>query len=94
MDAVSKLQIDFMDSSPETYTVEESWNVFKNVLTCIINKFVPQKIARGQPRPSWLTTDLVRQCRKKERCYVKAVKSGSASDWERFKVLQKELRGK
>ena len=91
VEAVSNLQTDFMDSSPQTCTVEENWNFFKDGLTCIINKLVPQKTARGRPRPSWLTTDLVRQCRKKERCYVKAVKSGSTSDWENFKALQKEV---
>ena len=93
VEAVFNLQTDLMDSSPQTCTVEENWNFFKDGLTCIINKLVPQKTARGRPRPSWLTTDLVHQCRKKERCYVKAVKSGSTSDWENFKALQKEQAG-
>ncbi|XP_072050283.1 uncharacterized protein [Amphiura filiformis] len=91
IESVSKLQTQFMRSSPKSKPIEENWNFFKDGLTNIINKTVPQKIAWGKPRPSWLSTDLVRQCRKKERSYVKAVKSGLPSDWDNFKTLQKKV---
>lgn len=94
VDAVAKLQSEFMQSSPLTRNVEENWNHFKNGLTNIINRTVPQKIARGRSRPSWLSTDLIRLCRKKERLYVKAIKSGSTSDWQIFKDLQKKVNHK
>jgi len=88
--AVAVLQSDFEKSSPLSKSVEENWIFFKDGLCRIIDQIVPQKIARGRSRPSWLSTDILRLCRRKERSYVKAVKSGLPEDWEKFQSLQKE----
>ncbi len=87
--AASELKDDFFHNNPEEKTVEYNWTFLRDGLNNIVQKFVPQKTIRGKIRPRWLTTDLLRLTRKKERFYVRAKKSGKQTDWEKFKAVRK-----
>ena len=81
----------FLNSNPESKTVEENWCDFKNSMHELINIHVPIKSVSGKPRVPWLTSKLQRLCRKKERYYGKAKKFGGQAKWDKYKQIKNEV---
>ena len=50
-----------------------------------IAQHVPQKLSSSRKNVPWITPKLRRMCRKKQRYYHRAKRSGSAEHWARFK---------
>ena len=91
-----KMSDDFLESHPETKTVENNWCSFRDSMSKLINDNVPTKMVSGQSRVPWLTSNLQRLCRKKEKTYSKAKRLGGESRWAKYRRtktnVNKQLR--
>ena len=81
----------FMNSQPDTKSVEENWCTFRESLTDLISKNVPTKMVSSSPQVPWLTSRLLKLCRKKEKSYSKAKKFGGADRWSKYKKIKAEV---
>ena len=86
---VAKLAKTFFDLHPEEKDTETNWTWFRDSLNDIVKKHIPHKLVKGRMRSPWFTTTLKRLCRKKEKSYIRAVKSHKDSDWQAFTRIRK-----
>ena len=77
-------------------SVNDIWNLFVTSLEDSVNKNIPTKTARKKDGCPWITTDLRRLTRRRDRAYKKKKKSGDKRDTASYKDLksktQRELR--
>ena len=81
---------DFFARDPATFSIEENWNWFKTSILSVVNDLVPHKRVSGSSAP-WFNSKMKRLCRKKEKAYIRAKKSNSAADWDRFCTIRKQV---
>ncbi len=75
-------------------TVEENWKQFKETIETCIDKNIPKiKIGKYHDVP-WMTTDIKRLIRKKQRLYNKSKKSKKPSHKKAFKDMRSLIRNK
>ena len=63
-------------------SIDENWNFFKSKLQQAIDRHVPKKQIKSKRKLSWITTQVKRMIRKRERLYKKARRSKRASHWQ------------
>ena len=78
-------------------SVNDRWNDFKNAMSVIITAdLVPSKISRKRPSNTWMTTDITRLLRRRQKAFSRARHTNKTTDWVRYKQLkttvQKEAR--
>ena len=77
-------------------STQELWDYFKKELEDSIDENIPQKTARIKDGNPWITRDIKRPIRKRDRLYKKQKKSGDPKHKKKYKELkrlvQKEIR--
>ena len=68
--------------------------MFKDTVTSLMDQHIPSKMSKANQSKSWITNDIRRKARKKQRMYNKAVHSQKSKDWEEYKLYQKDLQKK
>lgn len=74
-------------------TVEEIWNAFKSSLNSGISKYVPIKKLSSKRSLSWITQEIRRLIRKRDKLYQKQ-KSGTSKDKYHFKQVKHLVKKK
>jgi hypothetical protein len=77
----------------EDASANEIWNHFTSALEDSINRNIPYKTARKKDGCPWITTDIRRLIKRRDRAYRKKKKSGDKSDTLRYKELKSKTRG-
>ena len=82
----------FAQSDPSSRTVDENWNDFKTTLMSSVNKHIPRKTLSTRKDVPWMTPEIKRKIRKKQRLYNKQKKSGNAEDKHKFRELRRTVK--
>jgi len=69
-------------------SVEDSWSAFKTIMNGAMEKHIPQKTLSGRWDIPWMTRDIKKQIRLKQRLYKKAKNTRLHTDWAKFKAKQ------
>jgi ATP-dependent helicase YprA (DUF1998 family) len=72
--------------------VNEMWCVFKNHLEEIVKKHVPHKIAKTKESLPWITPDIRKLIRKRDRLYKQNKKSGNTTTAKKFKDIKRKVQ--
>ena len=72
-------------------SVDAKWIMFQERLTGIMYSCMPHKFTTTRYNLPWFNHSLRRQTRRKQRLYNREKKSGRQSDWNKFKVVRKQL---
>jgi hypothetical protein len=64
--------------------VDDQWKSIENHLTKMVKTHVPIKMSKARTDQPWLTTELKKRCRKKQRMYNR---------WKKLKSRNKPCRG-
>jgi hypothetical protein len=91
---MAAFQTSFFNNSPDQHTVQENWDLFKNEITNLMNKHIPSKMTKPTQSKPWITREIRRQSKKKQRLFNRAKSTQKASDWAAFKAYQKQLQKK
>jgi hypothetical protein len=75
-------------------TIEENWKQFKEAIETCIEKHIPKKKIGKHHDVPWMTTDIKRRIRKKQRLYNKSKKSKKPSHKKAFKDIRSLIRNK
>ena len=73
-------------------SIEENHKLIEDHLKDMLVKHVPSKLSRTRIDLPWLTPDLKRKCRRNQRLYNKAKKSGKDKHKKHYKTFQKATR--
>ena len=82
---------DHFEQSLKNESVETKWNVFQQRIRSIMDSCIPHKLTSSRHNLPWFNRSLRRQTRAKQKLYNKAKKSGSQSDWAKFRTARKQL---
>jgi hypothetical protein len=76
--------------------IDELWGVFKNGLEKSVSANVPHKTAKSKDNIPWITPEIRKHIRQRDRLYKRMKKSSDQNDRKKFRELrrnvQKELR--
>ncbi len=75
-------------------SVDQNWSNLRDQLHHLLDKYVPSKLKSTRQNLPWLTPELRRLTKKKQRMYNKARKSKKAADWDLYKRFKKHLQNK
>ena len=92
-----------IEESKDTKTVNELWLMFKEAVTSAVKKFVPSKICKKRERLPYMTSEIVKLIRRRDRTYKKRQKArrnfdrssaGYQNADKKLKLLKKEIQTK
>ena len=89
---LSEAEETFFQNSPAENTVTENWLFLKDCIQTTIKKNIPHKTIKGKQTPPWITRDIRREMKRKQRAYNKARKSNNERDWANFRKRRKGLQ--
>ena len=69
--------------------IDDVWTCFKTTLLLKVENFVPSKMKGGRSKIPWLTKDIKRVLRKKQRLYKQAKNTNS---WSNYRHFQRECK--
>ena len=75
----------FFASAPQNFTVEDNWSRFKVTLTKAMAYYIPQRRSSMRYKLPWITSEIKRQMRKKDRLHKKALRYQNQDHWVEFK---------
>lgn len=73
----------------DTRTVQENWNLFKNKVHELTDKYIPLRTINSNPEAPWYNKQLNRLSNRKKRCYRLAKKSPSDYRWNAYTTANK-----
>ncbi|XP_072046406.1 uncharacterized protein [Amphiura filiformis] len=89
---ISNELIDRIDCDGLEVDVNGLWNEFKVNLSSAVDKHVPAKMVRKRQSTPWISHNLKRLHKRKQRAYNRAKKTGTQEDWEKFRQLRKQIK--
>lgn len=71
------------------HSVDENWELFKNKMQQLVNKYIPTVTITERPTSPWYDNTLNRLSNKKKRQFRSAKKSKSNHAWEKYRDTEK-----
>ena len=72
-------------------TVEEAWALHKNTVSELVSSFVPLRNYKPVDRPPWMTSELLREIRRKRHLWKKYKTSPTQANHQNYKEVEKLL---
>ena len=81
-----------MTRQPNNHTVEENGTFIETHLLSLIETHIPTKMSKSKQTYPWITPEIKKLQRKRDRYYVKAIKSKSPDHWRSFQPIRKQCK--
>ena len=88
---ISKLTDEYFDSDPNSQDVNTNWTFFRDNLTTLMNNTIPHCTTKAKTHLPWISRELIRMQRRRNKSHKKAKQTGLNKHWEQFRELR-ELR--
>ena len=72
--------------------VEQNWNFIHESILQIVKDHIPAKQISTSSRLPWMTSQLKRLIKRKQRLYKRAKRFKRPSDWKAYKDMQSQVR--
>ena len=82
-------QHSFFNCDPLSHTVQKNWDILNSEIKALVNKHIPTKMTCSKHINPWITKEIRRMCRKKQRLYNKAQASENNEDRKSYKNFKK-----
>ncbi|MBA1446886.1 MAG: endonuclease/exonuclease/phosphatase family protein [Gammaproteobacteria bacterium] len=89
-DDIKQLTTTYFDTNPNSRDINTNWNFFRNNLTSLVNNNIPSRNTKAKNHLPWITREIIRMQRKRNKSHKKAKQTGRNNDWERFRQLRKQ----
>lgn len=80
--------------SHQSNSVDQNWTSIKKHLLDMLDKHIPSKYKSSRHNLPWLTNEIKRMIRRKQRKFNLAKKTGNQHDWKCYKDLKMLVRNK
>ena len=81
----------FISSNPEDNSVDTNWRKICDFLKDLMNSHIPSKMSGGKRHVPWITPQIKRKMRKRDRLYTLARKLSSSTHWKTFRIFRNSL---
>ena len=89
-DDIDKLNLEYFDMDPNSQDIDINWTFIRERMTILINNNIPRRYTKAKTHLPWITRELIRMQRRRNKSHKKAKQTGLNSDWEKFKELRKQ----
>ena len=90
---VASMSNDYLQlNETSSRSVHENWNYFHKNLMQAVEAHIPSKYISNSKKLPWMTPELNRLIKKKQRLYNKAKNLKTAADWTAYKNIQHQVR--
>ena len=89
-DDINQLTTTYFHMNPNSKDISENWNFFRNNLTSLVDRNIPSRNTKAKVHLPWITREIIRMQRKRNKSHKKAKRTGRNRDWERFRELRRQ----
>ncbi|XP_072042262.1 uncharacterized protein [Amphiura filiformis] len=82
---------EFLASAPQNNSVDTNWEKIRDNLTEAMNAHVPSKMSSGKRHLPWVTPDIKRQMRKRDKLHCRARKQQNSTSWKLFRQYRNKV---
>ena len=83
----------YFNGHSDTHSVQENFNLFSSFIQDSADKHIPSKTSRSVSSIPWITPEIRRKIRRKNKTHAKANKTGSSKLRSKFEtLLRKEIK--
>ena len=83
----------FFASAPQNFAVEDNWSRFKITLTKAMAYYIPQRRSSMKYKLPWITSEIKRQMRKKDRLHKNALRYQNPDHWAELRNNENLFQG-
>ena len=87
---ISKLTDEYFDSDPNSQDVNTNWTYFRDNLTTLMNNTIPNCNTKAKTHLPWISRELIRMQRRRNKSHKKAKQTGLNKHWEQFRELRRQ----
>ena len=80
----------YFNGYPDTRSVQENFNLIASFIQDSADKHIPSKTSRTVSSVPWITSEIIRKIRRRNKIHAKAKKTGSKKTIEVFRPLKGE----
>ena len=89
-DDINQLTTTYFHRNPNSRDINENWNFFRNNLTSLVDRNIPSRNTKAKAHLPWITREIIRMQRKRNKSHKKAKQTGRNSDWEKFMQIRRQ----
>ena len=86
---ISKLTDEYFDTDPNSQDVNTNWTFLRDNLTTLMNNTMPHGNTKAKPHLPWISLELIRMQRRRNKSHKKAKQTGLNKHWEQFRELSR-----
>ena len=79
-DDINQLTTTYFRVNPNSRDINENWNFFRNNLTSLVDRNIPSRNTKAKAHLPWVTREIIRMQRKRNKSYKKANQTGRNGD--------------
>ena len=76
---------------PTKNDINTNWCTIKGILNNLSNYYVPYRTTKSRYNLPWITNEIKRSMRKRDRLFLRARKSNSNTDWSNFRKFRNSV---
>ena len=69
-----------------------NWSAWSDLLFTAVDECIPKRQIKSRRNIPWITSELIKLCKKKKKLYKKAKKSGLQNDWKVYRNMNNFLK--
>ena len=89
-DDINQLTTTYFHRNQNSRDINENWNFFRNNLTSLVDRNIPSRNTKAKVHLAWITRQIIRMQRKRNKSHKIAKQTGRNSDWEKFRQLRRQ----
>ena len=82
----------YFNGFPDTRSVQENFNLITSFIQDSADKHIPSKTSRTVSSVPWITSEIRRKIRRRNKTHAKAKKTGSKKLRSKFETLRREIK--
>ena len=82
----------YFNGHSDTRSVQENFDSFTPFIQDSVDKYIPSKTSRSVSLVPWITPEISRKIRRKNKTHAKAKKTGSSKLRSKFETLRREIK--
>ena len=87
---ISKMTDEYFDTDPNSQDVNTNWTFFRDNLTTLMNNTIPHCNTKAKSHLPWISRELIRMQRRRNKSHKKAKQTGLNKHWEQFRELRRQ----
>ena len=88
-DDINQLTTTYFHMNPNSRDINENWNLFGNNLS-LVDRNIPSRNIKAKAHIPWITCEIIRMQRTRNKSHNKAKQTRRNGDWEKFRKLRRQ----